>query len=136
MIEVILDKGTKIKVQFPESLVYGSLRPIKRGGKTAYFCRECFKKTKSIRDSVIPLKTPHWTQSVYLDGIQESRQPTRICCEHAKEWLASKIPQELLDSLKESAEDAAEKILSTKNRVKLDSESLEELYELAVVFNP
>ncbi len=115
--------------------MYGSLRPIKRGGKANYFCRECFSKTKSLKDSVIPKKTPHWTQSVYLDGIQESRESTRICCKHAKEWLASRIPQELIDSIGEPADCIAEKILSTQNRVKLDSTTLKELYELAAAFN-
>lgn len=130
---ILLEKGLSIEITFPEDMTFGSLRPIKRGGKSDYFCRECYKETHDLQQSIIAIKTPHWTQSVYIDGLQESRQTTRLCTHHTKQWLSQKIPQELLDEANVSGEEYAELLLSHQDRITLDKKSLRNIYNVALI---
>ena len=121
VIEYILENGTILPVQYPDTLMFGSLRPIKKGGKSEYYCRECFSKNQNINDVIIPLKTPHWTQSFYLDTIQESGHKTRLCQACALEWLSKTIPESLVKEYPgHTRKLMAELILEKKERVKLD----------------
>lgn len=127
-IDYILENGTILPIQYPDTLTFGSLRPIKRGGKSEYYCRECFLKKKNKDASLIPLKTPHWTQSFYLDTVQESGQRTRLCYECAIEWLAKILPESFVKEYPGyTRELIAELILEKKERVKFDIATLRSL---------
>ena len=94
---IILPTGKLYSIRFDDNILYGSLTPIKTGGRQDYFCRECFQETRDKEMSCIPKGTPHWTQSLYPDGVttNEARITTRVCDKHAMEFLANIIPDDI-----------------------------------------
>jgi len=85
---ILLPDGSVYAMRFEEDVLFGSLRPVKRGGRKEYYCRECFAEKSNKATSIITLKTPHWTQSMYPDGVEgDSRITTRLCDKHAHEFL-------------------------------------------------
>lgn len=128
--ELVFENGFILVVKFPEHVSYGSLRPIKRGGRKEYYCRECYIETGSLGDSIIPLKTPHWTQAVYLDQVSESRELTRLCDKHAALFLEKIVPTSLLLECKKTKKEFSSCLLALKEQIKLDIPSYKRLLSL------
>jgi len=135
---MLLPDGSMYMVRFEEDVLFGSLRPVKRGGKKEYYCRECYAEKGDKATSIIPLKTPHWTQSMYPGGVEgDSRITTRLCDWHTREYLRKMIPVILGDSVAEFTDpefdDMAIRFIEKRNHLKLSKLALD--VALQVIFN-
>lgn len=117
---IILPDGQLFSIRFESDSVFGSLHPIKVGGQKEYYCRECFAETQSKPNSLIPLKTPHWTQSLYPDGVvsNDARIMTRLCDAHAALYLTAHISDEMCDMYQQDCMFLARMLLLQREQIK------------------
>jgi hypothetical protein len=118
---IILPNGQLYSIRFDDNILYGSLTPIKTGGRQDYFCRDCFQETHDKELSCIQKGTPHWTQSLYPDGVttNEARITTRVCDKHAMDLLTNMISDDIAQQYEQDKIFLARVLVYSRKHIRL-----------------